>query len=104
VSRVRQAGRVLVVAACVIAALWLSAHITVRLPLVVPVLFIGIILGLVAVMFRRPPPTLFQAAAAEPAPAPAATAIPMPPVTEPPVPAATWAFDEPDTDPREEGW
>ena len=99
-SGVRRVGRALVAVVVVFCALWLSASFTVRLPLAIPILFICIILGLVATMFRRPPPGLFPDTGQEPPPAQASTAIPMPPVTEPPAAADAWAFDEP----AEEGW
>ncbi|GLY81806.1 hypothetical protein [Actinoallomurus iriomotensis] len=105
-SAVRRAARLIAFVAGGVAVLWLSAHITVRLPLAVPVLLIGVILFLVAVGHRRPPAGLF---ADEPVQAPAAaatsTAIPMPPVTKapaPPAPAAAWDFN--DDRPGEEDW
>ncbi|MDN3356110.1 hypothetical protein [Actinomadura sp. DC4] len=95
---VARACRVLTFVLGVFAVLWMSAYFSVTLPLAIPIVLIGIILALVAVMFRRPPAGLFPATEPEPEASPASTAIPMPPIPEPPAPSAAWMFDEPEPD------
>ncbi|MGH3380737.1 MAG: hypothetical protein ACRDP6_38985 [Actinoallomurus sp.] len=105
-SRVRRAFRLIGFLIGGVAAVWVSAHITVRIPLAIPVVFIAVILGLVAAMFRRPPAGVFTGRP-DVTPTPVSSAIPMPPVSEPPAaasPAAAWAFDEPGADTDEDRW
>jgi hypothetical protein len=97
---VRRAARLTVFIAAGVAVLWLSAHITVRLPLAVPVLLIGVILLLIAAGHRRPPADLFPEQATRSARRASSSAIPMPPASETAPPVTPWAFDEPD----EETW